>query len=73
MCLFSASMRTRMQVPQRPEEGPGFPEVGITGDLWATQQGCWKPNSGPLQEQRLFLAAELRLSPQELILYFGVY
>jgi hypothetical protein len=32
--------------------------------------GCWKLNSGPLEEQLVLLTIETPLKPQQLILYY---
>ena len=42
---------------QRPEEGVGYPETGVT-EGWEPSCGCWELNLGPLQEQPELLTAE---------------
>lgn len=51
-----------MQYLQRPEEGAELSEVGVTGGL-SHPGGCEEPNSSPLKEQYVFLAAEPSLYP----------
>lgn len=36
--------------PQRSEKGIGSPRIRVTGS-YRISYGCWKLNSGPLQEQ----------------------
>ena len=48
--------------PQIPEEGVGFPGIG-NRDGCELPCGCWELNSGPLQEQEVFLYIEPFLRP----------
>lgn len=53
-------------VPVEPEEGTRTPETGVT-DSCEAPCGCRELNSGPLQEQYVFLTAELSLSSPQIV------
>jgi hypothetical protein len=46
--------------PQRAEEGIGWLESGITGEL---PRECREPDSGPLKEQQVLLTTEPSFQP----------
>lgn len=52
--------------PQRPEEGVGFPGIGVI-DGCKTACACWKWKLGPLEEQPIFKTTESSLQVQSVI------
>lgn len=46
-----------VQYPKMPEEGTGFPGIGVTGGCEPTH-GYWEPILGSLQEWQMLLTAQ---------------
>lgn len=51
-----------IQCPQGPEEGIGSPGAGVT-DCYKLPSGCWRLNTGPLEEQQVVFTAKPSLQP----------
>jgi hypothetical protein len=51
--------------PQRPEESIEFPEAGVT--FCELPCGCWEPNLGPLEEQKVLLIGAPSLQPLSIL------
>lgn len=52
--------------PQRPEQGIGSPDTGVT-DTCELPHGCWESNLGSPQEQHMLSTTSPHLQPPDII------
>lgn len=61
-CLLYVYAPNTSLVPIESEESMGFPGSGVT-DRYELTFGFWEQNTGPLEEQPVYLTTETSLAP----------